>query len=322
MNENKLTHLQKTALEGEIAYALSTSMNNADLKLRIYMILKEIPMDLLGETIQIIKKAVTFDEAIVDRIFLEITLGKVPEWLWLERAIADLHDALKIITPDMSDSKLSINKTEERKKLIKSAFISFGRKAFLMSPKSAQKLFKAVSEDEKLSFLSTCCFYLSSRCEEVINNYKVDDEPREELLNVHFDLRDTMNPMAEIKSIEELEKNPLQNNKSVKDKLEAPANKKTIKSEVVLIEGEISPSELSNFISEKVIELFSKNQPVTRTKKEPKIKYVVQKVFKDSNVTTDIDSFDTEEEAQKYIEQMKKKYPDILITGDLIIVKK
>ena len=73
MMEEKLTSIQQIALEGEIALALSSSKHDADIKLRIYYILKELRKseEFKPAVLKIIRNAVTFDSSIVDRLNLE-----------------------------------------------------------------------------------------------------------------------------------------------------------------------------------------------------------------------------------------------------------
>ena len=70
--ENDLTYLQKVALKGEIAFALSTAAHNTEIKLRTYLFLKEVGAELRPFILECIKEAVTFDESEIDRIKVSI----------------------------------------------------------------------------------------------------------------------------------------------------------------------------------------------------------------------------------------------------------
>ena len=93
-----------------------------------------------------------------------------------------------------------------------------------------------------------------------------------------------------------------------------------LKSETIFLEGTISPVELSNFISEKVIELFQNNTTRKETiTKETDLKYIVQKVYNDSDLKTDLKTCNSEEEAVEYIRSLQKNYPDWSSTCHYVI---
>lgn len=325
--ENNLTYLQKTALKGEIAYAVSTCSHNADIKYRLYLILKDMNDELKPFVVEAFKEAVTFDEEIIDRIYLETLSDKVPDWLWVEKVIADIEVSVKLGDTGYAGAKLDINKINERKKIVESAFISFGRTAILLSPLSANILFNSILENNNLDFLSTACFYLKSICEEVLSenpNAKVNRE----IMELEFDIRGMLRTSAELETLEELENNPLKNRKPVQPR------KKPVQNKTIVIEGSITPNELSEYLSQKVIELFegikepnessstsnSNHEVQNKTSNKP-IKYVVEKVFYNSNVRTDIRECKTEKEAIEFIERIREEYPELQSTCDFIIRK-
>lgn len=113
--EENLTDLQRAALQGEVAYVLSTCAHDADIKYRIYLVLKEVEKDYVPLLMDAFKQSVKFDESIVDKIYLETLSGKTPVWIWIEKSIADLKEALKLASTNTT-IQLSIDKEEERKK--------------------------------------------------------------------------------------------------------------------------------------------------------------------------------------------------------------
>ena len=95
MKENdKLTYMQQVALEGEVAFALSSAIHNADLKMRIYIILKELKEDYRGYVIQAVKNIVQLPEEELERVILEVSQPEMPLWLWVDRCIADIKLAV------------------------------------------------------------------------------------------------------------------------------------------------------------------------------------------------------------------------------------
>ena len=323
--ENNLTYLQKTALKGEIAYAVSTCSHNADIKYRLYLILKEINDEFKPLVVEAFKEAVTFNEEIIDRIYLETLSDKVPDWLWVEKVMSDIEVSIKLGDTGYAGAKLDINKINERKKIVESAFISFGRTAILLSPSSAKLLFNSILENNNLDFLNTACFYLNTICDEAIQKNPKANEVKKEIMELEFDIRGMLRVSAEMETLEELENNPLKNRKPVQPKREP---KKPIQNETIIIEGSITPNELSEYLSQKVIELFEEiNQKEPnrneeeRYKKPTEIKYVVEKVWFDSGIRQDIRTCDTFEEAIAFAHQLEKEFPEQLSVSKFIVRK-
>ena len=399
MMEEKLTSIQQIALEGEIALALSSSKHDADIKLRIYYILKELRKseEFKPAVLEIIRNAVTFDSSIVDRLNLESRTEGVPSWLWVDKAIADIKLSLKTGELTFSESSMSIDRKEERKKLVRSAFVRFGRASLIVSPYSANLLFNSILEDNDLDFLHSVCFYLKEIYTNAISEGHIKgDETDKRIFNVEFTLEDILNINAETEALKRKASvrdtlNPANYNPqkefdfltdeqlqefinscpSDSDEDEAdetadtdeldPTTSTTVikngkvifhevkkgnkvintegeiheelpkhgadfivsqplKSETISLEGTISPAELSNFISEKVIELFQNN--TTRKEaitKETDLKYIVQKVYNDSDLKTDLKTCSSEEEAVEYIRSLQKNYPDWSSTYHYVI---
>jgi hypothetical protein len=326
--ENNLTYIQKTALKGEIAYAISTSSHNADIKYRLYLILKEVEDVYKPFILEAFKESVTFDESIIDRIYLETLMGQVPTWLWIEKVIADIEFSIKSGDTNFVGAKLDIDKIQEKKKIVESAFIQFIRTAILVSPSATEQLLNKILEEEPLSFLNVACFYLKNLCNEVIKNHSKETKVKAEIMELEFDIRGMLRVSAEMEDLEELQKSPLKNRKPIRT--ESPKNNNSVKNETIIIEGSITPNELSEYLSQKVIELFnsapnehshSSNNRKNSPSSNKKIKYVVEKVFHSSNIKTDIRTCDTEEEAIEFIQKIREEYPELQSTCDFIIRK-
>lgn len=308
---DNLTNLQKVALKGEVAYAVSTAAHDSDVKYRVYTILRDIEEEHKSFLIEAFKEAVTFDENIIDKLYLETLTNKVPVWLWVEKAIADMKEALRL-TEITSLGKSSVDKVEERKKIIESAFINFARKALLISPDASEQLFNEILNDYDLSFLHTSCFYLKSSCEEMRDSGKVEDHISEDLMDCHFDIRDMLNFRVESEALKLF--NEEKSNYKIKKK-----PKRVIKAEAIDITPDMTEDEISELINKKIFSVFK--GLVNEEPEQQKFKYVVNKVFNNTQISTTIRVCDTREEAEKFIEKIKKEYPELQHTCDFFISK-
>ncbi len=314
--EENLTYLQKVALKGEIGFALSTSAHDAEMKFRTYLILREVEDQFKPFIIECIKESVTFDESIVDRLYLEVLNNSVPTWLWIEEVIADIK--LHLLSADngysmLTGSKLSINRAQERKNLIESAFILFARETVIISPAAAEQLIESILNDYDLEFLHNACFYLRSCCAELrqIKGARADEIP-EEIMSCLFDIKKTLSFSMETKALKALskaEKKESRYQKLTKQTLPTSDNTPSIsESSPLIIEGTITHDELSKYISDKIAELF---EGANGTSSSPDKVYVVKKVFTDSGLTTDIRECRTEEEAIDFIKKIIREYPEL-----------
>ena len=308
---NSLTNLQKVAIRGEVAYAVSTATHNAEVKYRIYTILKEVEDKYKPFLIEAFKEAVTFDEWIVDKLYLETLTNEVPVWLWIEKVIADMKESL-YLTEATSISRASVNKVAERKKIIESAFVNFGRKALITSVEAAEQLFDEVLEDNDLSFLHTSCFYLRSSCEEMRDSGKVQDKVPEDLLECCFDIRDMLSIKIETEALEVF------NNDEFVPKFK-PKKKIIKKTEKISISPDMTEEDIKELVNQKMMSLFMEDFKENKPKKQ--FKYVVNKVFNNTQISTTIRVCDTQEEAEQFIKEIKRVYPELQNTCEFIISK-
>ena len=135
-----------------------------------------------------------------------------------------------------------------------------------------------------------------------------------------FDIKEILCYNVESTPLEELNKSPLKKRRPLQEKSKNPVSKK----KVVKIEGNLSFMELSDALNKGIKELLQEAEQEADEIEEPKaeVKYIVQRVFNDTTVTTDVMTCDTEEEALKFIEKMKKNYPNLLTTSNLIVHKR
>lgn len=303
--EENLTYLQKVAIKGEVALTVSTAAHDAEIKFRTYLILKEIEGKYIPFIIECLKEAVTFDEDIIDRIYLDVLYNTVPVWLWIDEIISDIK--IHLVTAENnynipSVMKLSINKLAERKNIIESAFIKFAREAILVSPSAVEELLDKILDDYDLEFLHNACFYLKSGCIEVKEAKGEEKEVPEEIMSCLFDPKKALNFSTETKAL------------SMLDKLHKKySNVHTIQNNIVVpIPEEIPLDKTSEYVSKKINELFGE---LISTPTEPSnTVYIVKKVFTDSGLTTDIRTCKTEEEAINFVKKIIKEYPELLNT--------
>lgn len=314
--EENLTYLQKVALKGEIAFALSTSSHDAEIKYRTYLILKEVDEKFKPLIIECIKEAVTLDEDVIDRIYLEVVNNTVPVWLWIDEIIADLKLPLKFADASSAvalGSKLSIDKVKERKNLIESAFIMFAREATMISPTAVEQLIERILNDYDLDFLESACFYLQDCIKEVRALRKEGTEIPEELMSCSFDIKRILNFAIETKALSELNKAERKINKRYQKITKQPLpTEDATESFVMNMDSTITHEQLSQYISEKIAELFE-GSPINTAKVTPAdTVYVVKKVFTDSGISTNIRVCRTEEEAVDFIKKIVKECPELM----------
>ena len=93
---DNLTQLQKIALEGEVSKALITARHNPEVLYRLYILLTKAPQDITPTIIEIFKEIVDIKEELVDRVVLEVSSGRLPMWLWIDRVIADIKLSISL----------------------------------------------------------------------------------------------------------------------------------------------------------------------------------------------------------------------------------
>ena len=311
MTNNNLTYLQEVALRGEIGFALSTSAHDAEIKFRIYLILKEVEDKLKPFIVECVKEATTFDESTIDRIYLEVINNKVPVWLWVDEVISDIKLHLSIANSGyagIADSRLSINKTQERKNLLESAFVFFAREALMLSPDAAEQLFDEILNDPDLSFLYKACFYLKSCCPEVrdIKGAKAEEVP-EELMSCVFNPKNLLSFRVETKALAEL------NRASQKERRRSRKNSSMneVEQEGFVLNHDAFSEEFSRFISEKIDEIFEGHSNSSSKGEPTDTVYVVKKVFTDSGLSTEIRTCQTEKEALDFVKTVIREYPEL-----------
>ena len=317
-----LTHLQRAALEGDIAFLLSSSPHDAEIKFRIYLMLSELDEFDRIHTVEILKEQTKFDESIIDRILLEIDNGEFPIWLWVEKSIADIKETLTFSEGSVS-FRTSIEKTECRKKIITSAFIMFLRKTLMVCPEAVKELCKEVEAENELSFLHPSCFYIMQWYPEIQRMNKNTSNP-EGLLDCYFDIRSRLSYTIESQALSVFSKpsdRRIPKKTNITGNFEAFGNLEVkpiiIKADFSSDQG-ISQEELSNYLSEKITELFEKGNP--KKNKSKNVTYIVRKVFNNAqNQEVVLKECKTKKEAEQFVEQVKENFPELLKTCSFLI---
>ena len=323
-----LTELQKTAIKGQVSAMLSLVKNDADLKIKIYRILKEVDSNYKPLFLEAVKEAVTLSEEEVMKLFFMGSLGEIPLSLWVEKTVNDIKYYLK--TPDYSfrSSNISLDKEQERINIIKSTFINFGRKVIMISPKAMLELMKSILDDNELEFLHSSCVYLQGGCSDVMN-FKCcpqDEEISESILKCEIDPYDIMTIDIETECLNKINESNVSNTtpeKEVKEHIE-PKVIKITRIDIGNDEMQLSQEELSQYLGKEILEIFNRIQPMQEQKSSgsSELRYVVQKKYKNTDIKQDLEQFKSEKEAQEYVESLKRDFPSTTRTCDYVICKK
>ena len=212
--------------------------------------------------------------------------------------------------------KLSIDKAQERKNIIESAFILFVRRASMISPSAAIQLLNEVLDDNALNFLHNACFYLKSGCIEMRTaTGSQDSSVPESLMSCLFNIKSILSfsvETKELKRFNKAEKMRAQYEEYTRQPL--PTGENTVIRKTPE-ESSISHEDLSNYISEKIAELFEGKASLKSSATKPSgVVYVVKKVFTDSGISSNIRICNTEEEAINFVKKIVREYPELTRT--------
>lgn len=307
---NNLTYMQQIALEGEVAYAVSTAFHNADLKLRIYLILKELKKDFRNYVIKAIKEITTFPEGELERVLWEINQNELPLWLWIEKCIADIK--MSMYRGELTYSpecNLAINKRQAKLNLVRSAFSKFIREVSMCSSKAARELVTKVMEDNELDFLHpSCVFYLEEI--KVLEEFRPPKTriPRTIMEKV-FNIKSILSFVIETEALEQADKFS-----------EETTNKsnKTMNNSEKEENGQKFLNTLEAAISSLIEDLPNKENKT----ENKKTKYIVVKKFTGSNFQVPLRDFNTRSEALTFLDEIAKNFPELKKTCTFDIIRK
>ena len=319
MTYENLTNLQKIALKGQIARLLLASIHDADLKVNIYRMLLECDKQYRGLFFEAIKESVKLDEETLNRIYFEVLNKSTPVYLWIECVIEDIKWMTNPYNTLTALSKISIDKAKEKQNMLTSMFIRFVRNVILASPDAVELLLKAIQEDTKLEFLYPSCVYLQDCLQEVKNSeFYSSDNISDEIFKYSLNMAEPLSLAEETSKLT----SSFNNRKTKKSNYETPKSIIQItKIDLGNYSHELSEEMPSDFPKEELQKLIDYLIP-PKEKSHEKVSYVVQKAFKNTNIKEDLRQCDTEEEAEKYIEEINEKDPDLQRTCEFKICKK
>ena len=296
---DKITQLQKIALEGEIAKALSTARHDEEILYRYYTILKKAPKEISYLLVQIVRDMIDVKQELLDRVTLEASLDITPLWIWVNRTVADLKLALKLACADQVGTA-SMDRKNLQKKLIKSAFVYFVRLIAvpLGSPTAAKAICRHIINEEsiELDFLEDACFALIPEIEELTDDLTVP----EEVIHTTFDINKILSYRAETEVLEKRTQRE-----------EAPKKAPKGEEKITINLANEEPIDMSDLLKKTIAEILEAQK--TADKKDTG-KFIVVKEYEGCDVSTPLRECKSEEEAVKFIESMKKQFPELVKT--------
>lgn len=341
MTLENLTQLQKIAIEGEVAAALSTAKHNPEILYRIYTMLKNAPKDISEYVIDTVHNITELKEADLNRVILEVSAETVPVWLWIERTVADIKLSLTLAEADGMICKADLDKKEAQRKIVKSAFVVFCRSTAIESPSTAKELCYYILNEEplELDFLSDTCFALIEEINELPDKGKIPDD----IIHRNFDIRNTLSYRVETQVLEKLNKltnrtkTKKQNLKvntdlpNVQPKERTEINlgelKKVIDDEEVTVYAaelpELQGGFLSEAVSHAIAQILNDQLKTDKAKKaeEREEQYAVVKEYKGTDITSTLRTCKTEAEAEEFKGKIEKQYPELMKTCTLKVKK-
>lgn len=304
MNENdKLTYMQQLAIDGEIAYALSTAPHNAEMKYRVYLILKEVREDFRSYVVESVKKMTKFPEGELERVIWELTQNEPPLWIWVERCIADLELAsFGLELTNTPESRLSLRKNTAKQSLVTSAFAKFIRDVSIICSQAARELLIAVMQNQQLDFLHPVCVFSL----EELKSFEQIRPPKKKIpfkvMNFSFDIKNMLSFALETEALEHMQKKS--------KKVEVSADDLIKKAKASDKQGFIEALDevISSIVDQAIENLAEDEEP----KEKPKTtKYVVMKRFKQNNVQIPLRDFKTKKEAVAFIKELIENFPEL-----------
>lgn len=324
MTLDNLTQLQKIAIEGEVASALTTAKHNPEILYRIYTMLKKAPKDIGEYIIEISKELLSIEEKLFNKVMLEVSSDSIPVWLWIDRTVADIKLSLTLAEADGMICEAEIDKKLSQKKVIKSAFVTFCRSAAILYPAAARELCYHILNEESLAldFLSDACFALI----EEINELPEKDKIPEELMSMSFDIRNTLSYRIETRALEQFNKaKKVEKTQSNKDVNKTVDTKKQLEFQKVISDEEVTVYAASlpevkdgGFLAESVTNAITKilnEQLKTRNAMKAEAReaqYAVVKEYKGSDISSTLKTCKTEQEAEEFKGKLEEQFPELL----------
>lgn len=307
MTLENLTQLQKIAIEGEVAGALSSARHNPEILYRLYTILQNVPKEVSQYVVDVVKDLTDIEETELNRVLLELSGKEFPLWIWVKKTVADIKLSLTLALADSIISDASMDKKLVQQKIIKSAFVCFCRSTAMASPRATIELCKYIMEEESktLDFLANTCFSLINEVSELTDNEKIP----EDLLHKAFDVRSMLSFRIETEVLESL-------NKKSKKQPSAFNFEPVERKEKDRVKEAIKNTKLTDVVDEVMAQIL--NEALSKPKDEIK-GYAVVKKYEGNNITSVLRTFKTEKEAIEFRDKLQKEFPEITKTCSLDI---
>ena len=357
MNED-LNIRQKIAIEGEVAYMLSSATHKEEMLYNMYLMLHNVKPIYRPFYIRAMKEALDeSDRFEVDRISMQLELGEVPTFLWINRTKADIKHFLNSSDFAVGIAPwLPLNTKVVKEQILKSAFFRFLKKSFVVCPLSTKMLCDNIIEEcehnncKELELVKDMCFIMAQsfiEFEPILKKLNLDDiEPNDEVLNVSLNTKELLYFDVETEAdIEEMKHNRRNRIKrSFKKNKLTDYEKKVLfgeedKTEPYTEEYEetvkklrkdfisnnpnflTQPEDILNQLDTLIEHTFEKKNSQEPNKVKKKYKYRVLKKFKSTGATSVLKTFNSEREAKEFIKSVLDKYPDIIESCELILLK-
>lgn len=300
-NKENLHYQEQIALEGEMAFFLSTAPHNEEMLYRVFMLLETAPTKLLPYLISEVKEQTEVKEEVIDLIALQAREKETPVWLWLDRSIADIKQCAEGNELLFNPHKLSINKKVARIKIIKSAFCIFIRRLGLLCYPAAKALISKVLEDEELNYLHGICLVYNDQLEELYKTRVPKKIIGRDILDMSFEPKEILNFNKMLSYREELETEEKENILFQLDEIPQEEEFQVVTSEQM--------ENIKGTLQEIVEQLTKLPEASVEVVVSTGDKYVVNK--KQDGYKVMLKVFNTEAEAENYIKEIKEKAPDL-----------
>ena len=338
MNLENLTQLQKAAIEGEVAKVYASTRHNAEVLYRLYTMLKNAPKETTSYILEVTRDLVDIKEELIDRVVLEAKVEEPPLWLWIDKTIADIKLSLKLAVAEGMICDVDVNKKLMQQKIVRSAFVSFGRKIALACTKAAKELCRHIIEKEplELDFLSDICFSLMAEIDELPPTETMTDA----VFHSEFDIRNMLNFRIEKEIMEkrnsrderdhEVEKQAKEINskmeKAINEAIVMPvseAHDDSMDATVYAVKMAVNESEgfMAEAVSKVMKQILDEQLKTEKAMKAKEAKYAVIKEYANSPVASTLRTFDTEAEAESYKEKLEESFPELMKSCTLKVKK-
>ena len=335
MTLENLTQLQKVAIEGEVAKAYASAKHNSEILYRFYTMLKNAPQDITSYIVEVTNNLVGIDEETLTRTALETLADEPPVWLWIDKTVEDIKLSIKLALAEGVVCDTDTDKKLIQEKIIRSAFITFARKAALTCTKATRELCNRVIEETKeLGFLEDVCFALLGEISELPETLTMTDS----LFHSEFDIRNMLSYRIEKEIMDkrnnrDSEERTIQKQaKDINDKIDkvieealiVPVGEEhndvadaTVYAVKMAVDDEGFMADAVNRVMKKILDDQLKTDKAMKAKET---KYAVVKEYENS-VSTTLKAFDTEAEAESYKEKIESNFPELMKSCTLKVKK-